>query len=354
MKNLGRVIRIAIIMMAVATFLGPGGCAKSVDQVRKPLPDIRWPEPPEKSRIQFVNSVSKPEDILIKPGLFKRFFRYLIGKEDASMVAPYGVETDASGRLYVADTFLRTVHVFDVRKNVYYPFPAGEAKFVSPIDVAIDDARGNIYVSDSKLGTIKVFERAGKKLVGEIGKEILQRPTGITVNEKTSELLVVDTQSGHVFKYDLNDQRLKGRFGGSGTADGKLNYPTNICVGEDGIILVSDSLNFRVQLFSPEGRFLGKFGSIGDSPGYFSRPRGVAVDSDGNIYVVDGLFDNVQVFDKEFRLLMAFGGPGHGYGEFWLPSGIYIDKDDLIYISDSHNKRVQIFQYLKGDASSTK
>jgi len=354
MKNLRRVIRIAMIMMAFATLLGLGGCAKSVDQVRKALPNIRWPEPPEKPRIQFVNAVSKPEDILIKPGLFKRLFSYLIGKEERPMVAPYGVETDASGRLYVADTFLRAVHVFDVRKNVYYLLPADKAKFVSPIDVAIDDARGKIYVSDSKQGTVKVFERAGKKFVGEIGKEILQRPTGITVNEKTSELLVVDTRSGHIFRYNLNDHRLKGKFGGSGTTDGKLNYPTNICVSEDGIILVSDSLNFRVQMFSPEGRFLGKFGSIGDSPGYFSRPRGIAADSDGNIYVVDGLFDNVQIFDKEFRLLMAFGGPGHGYGEFWLPSGIYIDKDDLIYVSDSHNKRVQIFQYLKGDASPKK
>jgi DNA-binding beta-propeller fold protein YncE len=354
MKNLGRVIRIAIIMLAVAAFLGPGGCAKSVDQVRKPLPDILWPGPPEKPRIQFVDAVSKPEDIQIKPGLFKRFFRYLIGKEETSMVAPYGVETDVSGRLYVADTFLRTVHVFDVRKNAYYLFPADKAKFVSPIDIAVDHARGKIYVSDSKQGMVKVFEKAGKKFVGEIGKGILQRPTGITVNEKTSELLVVDTRSGHIFRYDLTDHRLKGKFGGSGTADGKLNYPTNICVAEDGIILVSDSLNFRVQTFSPEGRFLGKFGSIGDSPGYFSRPRGVAADSDGNIYVVDGLFDNVQIFDKEFRLLMAFGEPGHGYGEFWLPSGIYIDKDDLIYVSDSHNKRVQIFQYLKGDASLKK
>ena len=344
------VIRIVAIVLVAAAFLGPGGCVRSIDQAREPLPDMVWPGPPEQPRIRFVNAVSWPEDVQIRPGLFGRFFRYLIGKEETPMVAPYGVETDESGRLYVVDTFLRTVHVFDVRGNGYYPFPADKANLVSPIDIGIDDARGKIYVSDSKQGVVKIFEGAGKKFVGEIGKGLLQRPTGIAVNAKTAELLVVDTRSAHILRYNLTDHHLKGKFGGSGAAAGKLNYPTNICVAEDGIILVSDSLNFRIQMFSPEGSYLGGFGSLGDGPGYFSRPRGVATDSDGNIYVVDGLFDNVQIFDKEFRLLMAFGGPGAGYGEFWLPTGIYIDKNDRIYVSDSHNKRVQIFQYLKGDA----
>jgi DNA-binding beta-propeller fold protein YncE len=320
--------------------------------VRKPFPEILWPEPPEKPRIRFVGAVSRPEDLQIRPGWFGKFFNYLIGKSEKSMVAPYGVETDGSGRLYVVDTFLRTVHVFDGKGKKYYTFPAEKANLVSPIDIAIDDAGGRIYVTDSKQGVLKIFEGAGKKFVGEIGKGILRRPTGITVNEKTSELLVVDTASAHIFRYDLQDHQLKSQFGGNGTAAGKLNYPTNISATEDGIILVSDSLNFRIQTFSPEGRFVGKFGSVGDGPGYFSRPRGVAADSDGNIYVVDGLFDNVQIFDKEFRLLMALGGPGQGYGEFWLPTGIYIDKNDVIYVADSHNKRVQIFQCLKGDAVS--
>jgi DNA-binding beta-propeller fold protein YncE len=347
-------IRFPIVLLAVAIFLGAWGCVKSIDQAKEPFPDIVWPGPPERPRIRFVGAVSKPEDFQIKPGLFGRFLGYLVGRDERSMVAPYGVETDSSGRLYVVDTFLRTVHVFDPRGNAYYLFPADKAEFVSPIDIAIDEARGKIYVSDSKQGVVKIFEKAGKKFVGEMGKGLLQRPTGISVNEKTAELLVVDTLSAHIFRYDLNGPHLKGQFGGSGAGEGKLNYPTNIWVADGGIILVGDSLNFRIQSFSPEGSFQGMFGSLGDGPGYFSRPRGVAADSDGNIYVVDGLFDNVQIFDKEFRLLMAFGGPGHGYGEFWLPTGIYIDKHDMIYVSDSHNKRVQMFQYLKGDATSEK
>ena len=342
-----RAIILTVVVLAI--FLSFNACFKRVVEEREPLPEIVWPGAPEIPRILFVNSISKPEDLQIRAGMFRRFFEYLFGKPERSIVAPYGVETDSSGRLYIVDTFLRTVHVFDTEANDYYTFSTNGAALESPIDLAIDEGRGYIYVTDSKGGSVKIFKDMGKEFVGEIGKGILERPTGIAINRKTSELLVVDTLSANIFRYALNDHNFKGIFGGSGSEDGKFHYPTNIYVTRDGIILVADSLNFRIQLFSPEGKFLKSFGSAGDGPGYFSRPRGVATDSDGNIYVVDGLFDNVQVFDKKGRLLLAFGSPGHGYGEFWLPNGIFIDENDKIYVSDYYNKRVQVFQYLKGD-----
>ena len=351
MKNLRNSMRISAILLAVIFFLGPEACVKDTHIAKESRPDIVWPKPPEIPRIRFVAAVSKPQDLQIRAGVFRRFFDYLTGKTEVSMVAPNGVETDSAGRLYVVDTFLRTVHVFDAKGSAYYSFPSEQANLVSPIDIAIENARGIIYLSDSKEGALKIFKDAGKNFAGEIGKGILERPTGIAVNEKTSELLVVDTLKATIFRFDLADHKLKGKFGGSGKAEGELNFPTNIYVNGDGIIFASDSLNFRIQAFTADGKFLRAFGSIGTGPGHFSRPKGIAVDSDGNIYVVDGLFDNVQIFDRDTRLLMDFGRPGNGYGEFWLPTGIFIDPSDRIYVSDSYNKRVQIFQYLKGNVS---
>jgi DNA-binding beta-propeller fold protein YncE len=343
---------LTVFIFAVTLILGPGGCTKEIDKAHPPDPDIVWPPAPEIPRIRFINAVSKPQDLHIKRGVFKKFFDYLTGKTAVSMIAPYSVETDSAGRLYTVDTFLRTVLVFDVEDNAYYPFSSENSKLMSPIDLAIDEKRGTTYVSDSQGGVVKIFQDRGKKWVAEIGKGVLQRPTGIAVNPDTSELIVVDTKLATIFRYDLNNHQLKGQFAGRGSADGQLNYPTHVCVTGDGNIFVTDALNFRIQVFSAEGKFLKKFGSAGDNPGYLARPRGVAVDSDGNIYVVDGLFDNVQMFDKDFRLLMAFGSPGNGYGQFWLPAGIYTDPNDTIYVSDNYNKRIQIFQYLKGDVSA--
>jgi len=336
----------AVIIFLIFT---AAGCFKQAVEVRAPLPDIIWPSPSEVPRIRFVNSVTKPEDLNIRDGAIKSFFKFLGGAgEEDGLSSPYGVEADIEGRLFVVDGMKRCVHVFDKGRGDYYIFPDKETSFVSPIDIAVDTG-GRIYVSDSKDAVVKIFQDHGRKYIGEIGRGSLRRPTGIAVNEKTGELLVVDTLSSVIMRYDLKDYSLKSIIGSKGKDREMFNSPTNISVSGDGHILVSDSLNFRVQVLTPGGEFFNSFGRPGDSPGYFSRPRGVAADSDGNIYVVDALFDNVQIFDNKGQLLMAFGGPGHNYGELWLPSGIFIDKNDYIYVSDTYNKRVQVFKYMKGD-----
>lgn len=347
MKKLEHILKGAVMAIAIAACMAVGGCAKGGDTARIPLPNIVWPLAPERPRIRFVQTVSKPEDLQIRPDAFRRLIDYLAGNKMPSMVTPYGVDMDSAGRLYVVDTFLKTVHVFDDAGNKYHRFPVDDSNLMSPIDIAIDDSRNRIYVSDSGVKAVKIFEDRGRRFIDQIGLGLLQRPTGIAINAKTSELLVVDTRSAHILRYDLVNHRLKGKFGGRGTGEGLFHYPTHICVTDNGSIFVTDSLNFRIQKFSSQGKWQGGFGHAGDNPGFFARPKGVAVDSEGNIYVVDGLFDNIQIFNREFKLLMAFGRPGHEFGEFWLPAGIFIDPNDRIYVSDSYNQRVQIFQYLR-------
>ena len=332
-------------VFTVVVCLVMSGCAKHAD-VSGVRPDIFWPNPPEVKRIEFVKAVSKPEDLNIRPGILKRLFNYVVGRAAASIVSPYGITTDSQGRLYVVDTFLKRIHVFDVAGNQYFFFPADRTLLASPVGIAIGN-HGIVYITDSKREVVNIFKDNGKTFLSTIGQGIFKRPTGIAVNPKTSELLVVDTLQSRVFRFDLSSRLPKGSFGTDGATEGLFHYPTNIFVTLTGDIIVSDALNFRVQVFSPKGRFLFAFGHMGDSPGTFSRPKGVAADSDGNIYVVDALFDNIQVFDQRGRLLMAFGNHGKGYGDFWLPTGIYIDNNDLIYVSDSSNQRVQIFRYLK-------
>ena len=330
-----------------AVCLVMSGCARHAD-VSSVRPDIFWPNPPAVKRIEFVKAVSKPEDLNIRPGILKRLVNYVVGRSAASIVSPYGINTDSQGRLYVVDTFMKRIHVFDAAGNQYFFFPADRTMLASPVGIAIDKG-GMVYITDSKRGMVYIFKDNGKTFLSTIGRDIFKRPTGIAVNPKTSELLVVDTLQSRVFRFDLSNRLPKGSFGADGATEGRFHYPTNIFVTLTGNIIVSDALNFRVQVFSPKGRFLFTFGRMGDAPGTFSRPKGVASDSDGNIYVVDALFDNIQVFDKNGRLLMSFGEHGKGYGDFWLPTGIYIDNNDLIYVSDSSNRRVQIFRYLKDD-----
>ena len=107
-------------------------------------------------------------------------------------------------------------------------------------------------------------------------------------------------------------------------------------------------MNFRVQVFTPDGQFLSGFGRHGDAVGDLARPKGIATDSMGHIYVVEGLFDVVNIYNQEGRLLLTFGGGGRGPGQFWLATGLAIDSQNRIYVADSFNRRVQVFQYLPG------
>ncbi len=344
------VIKRKMILRLLTIFVlmcGLYGCFQEIVQTRDPLPDIVWPKSPEISRIRFINSISGPEDLNIRESFSKKVFDFFSGEGSVSLANPYGITKDADGRLYVVDVFNKFIHVFDMKENRYYTFPK-KPSFTTPIDIAIDN-KGMVYVSDSTEGVVKVFANNGAEYIKELGKGLLNRPTGLAFNQHSEELLVVDTKNSEIVRYDINTHRIKGIFGREGNTKGFFYNPTNIFTSTDGRIFVSDSLNFRVQVMTHDGKFIRTFGGAGDSPGFFSRPKGVAVDSDGNIYVVDALFDNVQIFNEQGKLLMDFGGPGSGYGQFWLPSCIYIDANNTIYISDSYNNRIQVFQYMNGD-----
>jgi DNA-binding beta-propeller fold protein YncE len=104
-------------------------------------------------------------------------------------------------------------------------------------------------------------------------------------------------------------------------------------------------MNFRIEQFSPAGKFIRQIGSSGSHVGNFSKLKGIAVDERGIIYAVDGLYDTVEMFNSEGKFLMNFGKAGNHEGEFWLPGGIAV-SGGTIYVADSYNKRVQVFQLI--------
>jgi DNA-binding beta-propeller fold protein YncE len=139
--------------------------------------------------------------------------------------------------------------------------------------------------------------------------------------------------------------------GKNGSAPGEFNFPTELRLNGDKLIVV-DAMNFRVQVLDRSGQFQYALGQIGETTGTMYRPKGVAVDSEGDLYVVDGIFDTVQVFNPKGDVLYYFGKTGMGPAEFQLPAGLYIDKNDRIYVVDSFNRRVQIFKFTAAKAAT--
>jgi len=81
-----------------------------------------------------------------------------------------------------------------------------------------------------------------------------------------------------------------------------------VAVGPDGTVYVSDGGNGRVQVFTPQGRFVRQFGSFGEGEGQFLDPRGLAVDHEGNVYVVDDTAGTLSKFAASGKLMWRVGG----------------------------------------------
>lgn len=339
-------LRLCLLLLAL-TFVAVGcgtpdlSSQQSKDFKHKPL---IWPAPPAPARIAFDISIARPEDAGIKKGLLKKFVDVVMGADKRSMVKPYGIAVDTRGRVIVADTAFKRIHIYDRKKKKYFYIDrAGKTLLASPIGVATD-GEDNIYVTDSTARKVYVFNRKGR-LIRSIDGGL--RPTGLAVDAARKRLYVVDTGEHKVNILTLQGKLIRS-FGGLGSLEGQFNYPMDVFVDESGDIYVTDSMNYRVQIFDMNGRYLTSFGEHGDGTGDFGRPKGIAVDSEGNIYVADALFDTVQVFSRKGAFLLNFGKLGSGAGMFWMPGGVFIDGADNIYVADPYNRRIEVFEYLGG------
>jgi sugar lactone lactonase YvrE len=336
------VLRAVLVAVSVTFF---GGVLPSLPPVQRPPAPIAatasalvWPPPPEPARIRFVRALD-PASARRKPSVFSRLVRLIVGdRDEPRMVQPYGIAVAPDGRVYVADTYGRTIHVYDLARSSYSAIPVDGD---SLIGVAV--AGGQVFVTDSASGRLLCLDGKGRERWTRGRETGFLRPTGLVA--AGDRLYVVDTILNRVVIVGLAGQ-IMGSFGERGDGPGQFNFPTNIARAADGRIFVSDTMNFRVQVFDPDGRFLRSFGRAGDSTGDFDKAKGIAIDSAGHVYVVEGLHDVVQIFDEAGRLLLAFGGSGAGEGQLWLPTGIAI-ADDRIYVADSANRRLQVFEYLR-------
>lgn len=307
-------------------------------------PPIMFPPPPEATRISWIGQLATEADL--KPGrsAFAGLGETLFGKAPIrAMLTPYGLCTDGNSRLFVADSNAQVVHMFDLdsrRYEIWQPGP--DRKFSQPVAVCWDPA-GRLLVADSVGASVFVFD-AGGKLLAEWSGDRFTRPCGVAVDAVRKRVLVVDAGAHELIEMSAAGE-VNRRIGPRGNALGQFNFPTAVTIDRDGLVYVSDTLNFRVQQFSPDLKPIRQIGSHGDIAGYFSQPKGIATDSQGHLYVVDAQFETVQLFDREGNLLMDFGEEGTRPAEFWLPSGIFIDPQDRVWIADGYNRRVQVFQY---------
>jgi len=316
--------------------------------------NLVWPGPPDPARVAYVTSLrsqsllsggKKEETGSLLKNMLLGVDKNAGSEDDIVINKPYGVHADNTGRVFVTDTDLNKLLVFDLKaKKVSVWGDEGKGRLRKPIGVT-SDSTGRIFVTDATDKRVVIFDRNGKFLYAWNAGGSFVRPTGIAIDEARERVYVIDTSRHNISVLDMRGTLIT-TLGSRGVDPGQFSYPTNLAVGPKGRLYVVDSLNHRVQIMKPDGSVVKTFGRNGDAPGSFSRPKGIALDSDGNIYVVDAAFGNVQIFDQEGNILLYVGVGGGEPGQFQLPAGAYMAKDRL-YVADQLNSRIQIFKYLK-------
>jgi hypothetical protein len=211
-----------------------------------------------------------------------------------------GVATDSNDRVFAFNRGEHPVIVFERDGRFLRSWGEGTIVRAHGIHIGPDDA---VYLSDDQGHTVRKYTADGKLLM-TLGVSGRGSDTGC----------------------EGSDYRTIKR------AAGPFNQPTNVALGQDGSIFVTDGYgNARVHKFTAAGELVRSWGDPGTGPGQFHLPHGIAVDAESRVYVADRENSRVQIFDSDGRFLTE-------WTDVSRPTEVFIGRlgsgDEFVYISE--------------------
>jgi hypothetical protein len=239
------------------------------------------------------------------------------------------------------------------------------------------DYKGNVWIGGNgqKDAHILKFTNDGKFLmqVGRYGKnagsndmENFWRVAKIWVDPKTNEayiadgygnkrVAVIDADTGKMKRYwgaygNKPDDTDLGKYDPKAPVAQQFRNPVH-CVerSNDGLVYVCDRQNDRLQVFTPEGKFVKEAfyakTTLGDGSVW-----DLAFSKDAQqrfMFLVDGANDKVRIVLREtLEEISSFGDGGRQPGQFYAVHSIATDSKGNLYTTETYEgKRVQRFVY---------
>ena len=185
---------------------------------------------------------------------------------------------------------------------------------------------GSIYIADTFNNRIQIFSTAGK-FIAEFGKEQLNRPHSIALNEKW--VFVSDYNLNFVFKFLVTNNKFLCR-----SAKGELNCPFGITVDTNGEVLVAYCINNRIAILNSELKLVREIGKD-----KLKLPQDVKINKN-NIFIADNNeINNIHIFTKSGDIIRSFIKLENGRDFIYL----CFDLNNNIIVSHFGSNSVQIF-----------
>lgn len=245
------------------------------------------------------------------------------------------------------------------------------------------DYKGNVWIAGNtpkKDNQILKFSNTGRFLlqIGHAGKskgsddtENLNRPTQVSVYQKTNEVFVADGyENRRVIVFDADTGAYKRHWGAYGNKpddsaprtrsfDGpgpaQFNLVHDVQISRDGLVYVSDRLNNRIQVFTPDGKFVYEGFVARNTLDSRGTAFGLVFSPDKEqkfVYMPDGANDKIRILNRDtLQVVGSFGRGGPYAGQWhWLHS-IGVDSKGNLYTAESRGNRIQKFLF-KGPSST--
>ena len=254
---------------------------------------------------------------------------------------PFGVAINQRGEVLVTECGRHCVSIFSSsgqRLRFFGTRGYGHGQFSNPAGITVT-SDGSFLVVDYGNHRIQKFSADGQffTAVGTKGSNPLQfsSPRGIAFNKSNNMVYVVDTENSRVQILN-SDLTFSSTFGQRGYVKGMFRLPFGITCDRSGNVYITDRLNWRIQVFTAEGKFLRIFG---EGRVKLKGPTDIAIDNNDMVYVVSDSTPAVHVFTSGGQLVTSFGRQGRGEGEFF---GVAVDNSGVLYLCDYSSNCVQL------------
>jgi DNA-binding beta-propeller fold protein YncE len=252
---------------------------------------------------------------------------------------PVGIAVDSRGFVYVADAMAGKVYRYSPDgESLEFERPSDVAAFY-PIDVAVQESF--ILVLDYSRNKVLRYDVKGSYLDVLLSFDEFDRTRPVSITGGAGGRLITTDVAHHtvaLWTPLLDREFVIGEFG---QGLGSFNEPRKAAFLPDQGVIVAESGNKRLQLFSPAGGYERILRPPAGEP--FVSPRSICVDEEGTIVVCDAEGGRVLLFSAGGAYVQGIGSFG---GKAISPAAAAAGWDGTLYVADLASRSVLVYRLL--------